>query len=160
MEKEVDEVNHFLPHHAGEVMEAIHAIMHLYRSRQFGALRLDAAGPGEITHMESKALGYFARRPGATQRDLVQHSGRDKAQVTRLVQGLRDKGLLDACPDEADRRSTRLFLSSAGEAVFAQMHRQGRQLAERALADLDPQERAQLASLLGRIEARLRAEQD
>lgn len=160
MEKEVDKVKQFLPQQAGEVMESIHAIMHLVRSRQYRGLGgLDGAA-GEISHMETRALGYFARNPGATQRDLVQHSGRDKAQVTRLVQGLRDKGLLDARQDEADRRSTRLFLSGAGEAVHAQMHRLGQQLAERALADLGPQERAQLAGLLGRIEARLRAGQD
>lgn len=153
MEKEVDKVNRFLPSGEGEVMEAIHTIMHLYRSRQFG-------GVGEISHMESKVLGYFARRPGATQRDLVQHSGRDKAQVTRLVQGLRDKGMLEARQDELDRRSTRLFLSPHGETVFADMHRHGQQLAARALADLDREERGQLAGLLAKVEARLRAEQD
>ncbi len=141
-------------------MEAIHTIMHLYRSRQFGALRRDAGAGGEIGHMESKALGYFARRPGATQRDLVQHSGRDKAQVTRLVQGLRDKGLLEARQDELDRRSTRLFLSPQGETVFADMHSHGQQLAERALSDLSVEERGQLAGLLAKVEARLRAEQE
>ena len=160
MEKEVDKVNRFLSSGEGEVMEAMHTIMHLYRSRKYGALPIDAGGAGEISHMESKALGYFARRPGATQRDLVQHSGRDKAQVTRLVQGLRDKGLLEARQDEYDRRSTRLFLSPQGATVFANMHRHGQQLAARALADLSLEERGQLAGLLAKVEARLRAEQD
>jgi hypothetical protein len=35
--------------------------------------------------MEGKVLGFFARHPGATQRDLAQHSGRDKAQLARLI---------------------------------------------------------------------------
>ncbi len=160
MEKEVDKVNHFSSSADGEVMEAIHAIMHLYRSRQYRALRLEAGSQGEISHMETKALGYFARRPGATQRDLVQHSGRDKAQVARLVQGLRDKGLLDARQDDLDRRSTRLYLSAPGAAVFAGMHRHGQALAGRALAGLNPDERAGLAALLARVEANLRAEED
>jgi hypothetical protein len=34
--------------------------------------------------MEGKVLGFFARHPGATQRDLAQHSGRDKAAVATL----------------------------------------------------------------------------
>ncbi|MGI4719438.1 MAG: MarR family winged helix-turn-helix transcriptional regulator [Janthinobacterium lividum] len=156
MEKEVDNVNRFSLSKDGEVMEAIHAIMHLYRSRQYRALRADSAAAQEMTHMENKALGYFAHRPGATQRDLVRHSGRDKAQVTRLVQGLRDKGLLEARQDAADRRSTRLFLSAAGEAVYGDMHRQGQLLAEQALAGLSQDERQDLAALLGRVQANLR----
>jgi len=151
MEKEVDKVNRFLPSSDGEVMETMHTIMHLFRARQFRALRADAGLEGDISHMETKALGYFARRPGATQRDLVQHSGRDKAQVTRLVQGLRDKELLEARQDEADRRSTRLFLTGSGAQVFETLHAQGQQLAARALAGLSVEERAQLGALLARV---------
>ncbi|WP_288378918.1 MarR family winged helix-turn-helix transcriptional regulator [uncultured Massilia sp.] len=136
----------------------MHAIMHLYRARQYRALRAEAGAAGEISHMETKALGYFARHPGATQRDLVQHSGRDKAQVTRLVQGLRDRGLLDARQDEQDRRSTRLYLSPLGETVFVDMHRHGQQLAGQALAGLSEAERGQLAGLLARVQANLRAQ--
>jgi len=151
MEKEVDKVNHFLPSSDGEVMETIHTIMHLFRARQFRALRAEAGPDGDISHMETKALGYFARRPGTTQRDLVQHSGRDKAQVTRLVQGLRDKGLLEARQDEADRRSTRLFLTGPGAQAFEALHAQGQQLAAHALAGLSVEERAQLGALLARV---------
>ncbi len=160
MEKEVDKVNHFLPSADGEVMETIHTIMHLYRSRQFRALRVEAGAAGEISHMETKALAYFSRHPGATQRDLVQHSGRDKAQVTRLVQGLRDKGLLDARQDEQDRRSTRLYLSPLGGTVFADMHRHGKGLAGQALAGLSADERGQLAALLAKVQANLRGEEE
>lgn len=153
MENLDDKVNH----RTADLFESIHAIMHLFRSQQFRALR---SGPevGELSHMESKALGYFWRKPGATQRDLVLHSGRDKAQVTRLVTALRERGLLEARPDPLDRRSTRLYLSAEGAAAFEQAHRQGRQLAERALADLSPAECEQLGSLLARVEARLRVE--
>jgi len=77
--------------------------------------------------------------------------------VTRLVQGLRDKGLLEARQDAADRRSTRLYLSAAGEAVYGDMHRQGQVLVEQALAGLSQDERQDLAVLLGRVQANLRA---
>lgn len=49
-----------------DVIESIHAIMHLYRSRQYRALR---GGPHDITHMENKALGFLRgipARPRAT----------------------------------------------------------------------------------------------
>lgn len=151
MRKEVDKVNRFSPEPVEDILEAIHAITHLYRARQYRAPREDGAGLPEISHMEDRVLGYFGARPGATQRDLVLHSGRDKAQVARLVQGLRDKGLLEARLDSADRRSTRLQLSPAGETVYAHLLHQGRLLAARALEGLDAGERAQLAHLLARV---------
>jgi DNA-binding MarR family transcriptional regulator len=154
MENLVDHVNHRSP--TGEVFEAIHEIMHLFRAQQYRSLR---ATPHELTHMENRALGYVARHPGATQRDLVQRSGRDKAQVTRLVQGLRDKGLVEARADETDRRSARLHLTALGQAVHAELHQHGLDLAAQALADLDEGERRQLEALLGRVQERLRAAQ-
>jgi len=138
-----------------QVFETIHAIVHLFRSQQLRALRAGAEG-GELSHMESRALAYFARNPGATQRDLVLHSGRDKAQVTRLVAVLRDRGLLEARPDPADRRSALLSLSARGEAAFARAERQGRLLAAQALSGLGDGEREQLGALLARVEAGLR----
>ena len=69
---------------AAEVFETIHTLMHLFRAQQFRALR---DGPAAVTHMEAKTLGFFARHPGATLSELVAHSGRDKAQVARLIAG-------------------------------------------------------------------------
>lgn len=152
----VDEVNQNPPSPAVEVLERVHAIMHLYRSAQQRSLR---AGPHDLAHMEIKVLGFFARRPGATQSDLAAHSGRDKAQLARLVRGLRDRGLLEAAADEADKRSTRLSLSQAGREMHAALHRHDGALAEAALDGLSEEERAALLALLGRVRANLEAGQ-
>jgi len=148
----VDEVNQNSPAPAVEVLERVHAIMHLFRSAQQRGLR---AGPHDLAHMEIKVLGFFARRPGATQSDLAAHSGRDKAQLARLVRGLRERGLLDATADADDKRSTRLTLSQAGQEMYAALHRHDGALAEAALAGLDEAERATLVALLGRVRANL-----
>ena len=153
MRKIVDQVNQ---NPALEVLERVHAIMHLYRSAQQRGLR---AGPHDLAHMEIKVLGFFARRPGATQSDLAAHSGRDKAQLARLIRGLRDRGLLDATADETDKRSTRLALSSAGKAMFAALHRHDGALAETALAGIADADRATLLDLLERVRANLEAGQ-
>jgi DNA-binding MarR family transcriptional regulator len=142
---------------ASNVMETVHAVMHLYRARQFRDMR---AGPHDLTHMESKALGYFARHPGATQSDLMAHSGRDKAQLARLVRGLRDKGLLEATVDEADRRSTRLHVTDAGQAIWRALRRSGDVLAEVAVAGLDDAQRRQLLALLAKVKTNLDAAAD
>jgi DNA-binding MarR family transcriptional regulator len=161
MRKQVDQVNQRIssqPDQAGgEVLESIHAIMHLYRSQQHRSLR---EGQHDLAHMEAKVLGFFARHPGATPSDLVAHSGRDKAQVARLIRGLRERGLLDAQADEADRRSTRLSLSDQGRELYTELHRNDGQLAEIALAGMSDEERSLLQGLLGRLRANLEAGQD
>ncbi len=165
MRKKVDNVNHVDSASAASaasaqalaadaVIELVHVVMHQFRSRQFQALR---DGAHDITHMESKLLGFFSRHPGATLSDLVAHSGRDKAQLAKLVKGLRERALLAAEPDADDRRSVRLRLSAAGRAVQRAMHAEGRVLNERALDGLSAQEQAQLVELLARVKANLDA---
>lgn len=157
MKKQVDKVNQNTSESGADVFEAIHAIMHLYRSQQ---LRASQAGTSALTHMENKVLGYFGRHPGATQRDLAAHSGRDKAQLARLIGGLRDRGLLDAVAAQEDRRSTRLSLSAAGQAVYAELRRHGATLSGLALTGLNAGERAQLLALLARVQDNLDAAAD
>jgi DNA-binding MarR family transcriptional regulator len=141
---------------ASAVFDAIHEIMHLYRVQQYRALR---DGPHDITHMEAKVLGYFARHPGATQSDLMVHAARDKAQLARLVRGLRDKGWLEATVDEADRRSTRLHVTEEGRAIARSLQREGDQLARVAAAGLDDAERRQLLALLEKVRASIDAQE-
>jgi DNA-binding MarR family transcriptional regulator len=157
MRKQVDQVNQQPIQAGGEVLEAIHAIMHLYRSQQHRSLR---EGQHDLAHMEAKVLGFFARHPGATPSDLVAHSGRDKAQVARLIRGLRERGLLDAQADEADRRSTRLSLSEAGRELYTALHRNDGKLAETALAGMSDEEASILLDLLRRLRANLEAGHD
>lgn len=155
MQKQVDVVNQSADGPAADVVESIHAVMHLFRSRQYRALR---DGPLDLTHMEGKALGFFARHPGASQRDLVQRSGRDKGQVARLISGLKARGLLDAQQDENDGRSQCLQVSAAGQLVQAHLEQQRQQLSAEAIQGLSDEERALLLALLGRVRGNLERE--
>lgn len=134
------------------VLEIIHSVMHQYRAQQFRVLR---DGPHDITHMDSKVLGFFGRNPGATQSDLAQHSGRDKAQLARLIKGLRDQGLLNGEADPSDRRNTRLTLTDAGQAVRRALQQQGKRLNATAVAGMGDAERKQLVALLQRVSQNL-----
>jgi DNA-binding MarR family transcriptional regulator len=155
MQKQVDVVNQSADGPAADVVESIHTVMHLFRSRQYRALR---DGPHDLTHMEGKALGFFARHPGASQRDLVQGSGRDKGQVARLISGLKERGLLDAQEDERDRRSQRLRVSKAGQEVQALLQQQRQQLSAQAIQGLSDEERRLLLALLARVQGNLERE--
>ena len=163
MRKQVDIVNHVDSTPASAppappagpadaVLELVHTVMHQFRSLQFHALR-DA--PHGLTHMDSKVMGFFAHHPGATLSDLAQHSGRDKAQLARLVKGLRERELLVAQADPADRRNVHLQLSAAGQAVQRALRHGARALNQRAVRGLDAGEQAQLAALLGRVKTNL-----
>ena len=155
MRKSIDNVNNVDSEPVGRadaVFDLIHTVMHRFRSLQYQALR---DGLHDVTHMESKVLGFFARHPQATLSDLAQHSGRDKAQLTRLIKGLRERGLLSGEPDPADRRNVHLRLSGEGAAVQRALHGAGRHLGTRAIEGLDDAEQVQLVELLTRLEANL-----
>jgi DNA-binding MarR family transcriptional regulator len=157
MRRSVDLVNQTGKDTPGEaapddVMEQIHSVMHLFRARQHRALR---GAPHELTHMDARVLGFFARHPGATQSDLAAHSGRDKGQLARLIGGLKERGLLQAQADAGDRRNLRLSLTVQGRAVQQGLQRRRLRLAGLAVAGLSEAERAQLVALLRRIRANL-----
>lgn len=135
-----------------ELVELLHTVTHRLRSQRHQALRDD---PLPLTQMQSHVLGFVARLPGATQSDLVQHSGRDKAQLARLIKGLRERGLLAAQSDPADRRQLRLRLTREGQGVLRSFQRQTRRLGTQAVSGLSANERDQLRSLLQRLRDQL-----
>ena len=131
-----------------DVLELIHTVMHQYRSLQFRLLR---DGAHDITQMEHKVLSFFERNPGATQSALAEHSGRDKAQLARLIKGLRERALLAAEADPKDRRNVHLALTPHGAALQRQLIHQAKKLSAQAVAGFSAQERKQLSALLMRV---------
>ena len=83
-----------------DVLDRMHTLMHGLRRHLKEAARVDGEGLGP---MEIRCLGYFMRHDGATQSDLVQHAGRDKAQIARIVKALHERGLLHSQPDNVWR---------------------------------------------------------
>ncbi len=154
MRKSVDNVNQL--DLADEVFEAIHEVMHLYRSHLGRAGDGDEAGPR--ARMEMRALAFFVRHPGLTLSDLASFTGRDKSQLARLVAALREQGLLDAHPDEEDRRIVRLQPTDEGLQLHRSMQVRQRKRAREAIAGLDEAQCRQLMELLGRIRENLGGE--
>jgi DNA-binding MarR family transcriptional regulator len=154
MKKLIDKVNKNAAPVDDAILDLVHTVMHQYRSQQYQVLR---DSPHEITHMEMKVLGYFARHPRATQSDLAQHSGRDKAQLARLIKSLRERGLLAGETDAADRRSVTLSLTAAGQSVLRTLRVQAKRLNAKAVDGMSAAERAQLHALLARVKESLDA---
>jgi DNA-binding MarR family transcriptional regulator len=158
MPHKVDKVNRKVeaagdPREAGaDIGEKLHALVHRMRRHLQHTVR---DRPDAGTPMEWRALGFFARQPGACARDLVEHSGRDKAQVARLVRGLVDRGFLEAATPTQDQRVQPLRLSAAGRQEARRMQLQRERIDQRMLASLDERERRMLSDLLDRMHAAL-----
>lgn len=150
MHKSIDKVNQINADRpsAEDLFEAIHSTMHVYRSGKHGWFGDNPLG---VTHMDGKVLGFFARHPGATQKDLAERMGRDKGQLGRLVAGLKEKGLLAGHTDPADRRNIRLELTDKGREAEQAMHQQALRMHELGAAALSLDERRQLVGLLLKV---------
>ena len=152
MKQEDDNVNHKAGQASDEVLESLQAVMHALRAHGRRAL---SAQQADLAPMEAKALGYFVRHPGATQSDLVAHSGRDKAQIARLIAKLRERGLLDVRSDAADRRSVCLEPTARARAIHAGIQQETDRIWRQAVAGFSAAESGQLAALLERIRLNL-----
>lgn len=154
MRHAVDNVNQPRGLSPDDLIEAMHAVVHAARSLHHDALT--KAGVG-LTPLEGRVLGFFARHPGATQRELADHSGRDKGQLARLVHGMRERGLLELSADQDDRRTTRVHLTPAAQRIHQSVLRQRQRLAQSALEGIDGEQRRLMLELLQRVRDNIEA---
>ncbi|HEX5738884.1 MAG TPA: MarR family transcriptional regulator [Hydrogenophaga sp.] len=135
-----------------DVLERLHSLVARFHRRMHEAVRDDGEG---IAIMEARALNHLARHDGSTQRDLVAHTGRDKAQIARIVKALTDRGLIEGSPDLADRRVLRLHPTTAGRAMHRRMQQHRQRFAKDMTRGFSIEElvalQAQLDRLLGNV---------
>ena len=130
---------------AADVFEVLHDLMHQFRARLLQSL--ERIQPG-LTFNEFRILMHAGRHPGITQKELVEHSHTDKAQMARTLAQLQDKGWLDRSASEADKRVRCLQLSTQGLQLFALLKNQREQIAAELLRDFPVDQQAQLRELL------------
>ncbi len=130
---------------AADVFEVLHDLMHLFRARLLQSL--ERIQPG-LTFNEFRILMHAGRHPGITQKELVEHSNTDKAQMARMLTQLQDKGWLERSASEADKRVRCLQLSAQGQQLFAQLKNQREQIAAELLRDFPVEQQTQLHALL------------
>ncbi len=151
----VDNVNQNATAAGEAIAEEIHVIRHLFNARRYGA---GAEGSHELARMEARTVTFVGRNPGVTHSDLVAHLARDKGQVARLVAALRERGLLVARTDSADRRVQRLDLTAKGRSAQTAIQRERQRVAKESVAGLDATERRELLTLLRKVRRNLEEE--
>lgn len=75
----------------------------------------------------------------------------DGGALTRMVDGLQEKGYVERRPHATDRRAIELVLTAAGRALWAATHHFTQQFNEDVLGVLSPAEQEQLFALMRRI---------
>ena len=135
------------------IFDAIHSIQRSIRMRHHQLSREHSDG---IAGMEFKALRFIATTEGATQKDLVERSGRDKGQIARIISNLKKQGLVVGVVDENDRRITRLQVTDQSRPLLAGFEDLNKQMAEQAVDGLTDEECQTLLSLLEKVGANLK----
>lgn len=128
-----------------EVFEVLHELMHQFRNRMRQSM--ENVHPG-LTFNEVRILMHTGRRPGITQKDLVEHSHTDKAQMARMLAQLQEKGWLERSASEEDKRVRCLRLSPIGEQLFIQLKAQREQVATQLLQSFPLSQKDELLQLL------------
>ena len=130
---------------SADVFELLHDLMHLFRARLLQSI--ETAQPG-LTFNEFRILMHTGRNPGITQKELVEHSHTDKAQMARTLAQLQDKGWLERSTSEADKRVRCLQLSAQGQQLYARLRTLREELAVELLKDCPQEMQAQFQTQL------------
>ena len=100
---------------------------------------------------EWRVMAVLGDGGSMTQRQLVDATRMDKVAVNRACKALEDRALAARSPNSQDGRSHHLELTSAGQAIHAEIMPYALDMEQRLFAVLSSGERDQFKSLLARI---------
>ncbi|MHC1710770.1 MAG: MarR family winged helix-turn-helix transcriptional regulator [Solidesulfovibrio sp.] len=89
---------------------------------------------------ELRSLAFLRHNPGSNLTDLAEYIGVSLPSMSKLVDTLTSRGLIERSPDAADRRRVRLGLTEEGGAILATAREAVKASFAKRLALLGPQE--------------------
>jgi DNA-binding MarR family transcriptional regulator len=101
-----------------------------------------------------RVMAAVADRPGRTAQDVVRMTPMEKATVSRAVSALIARGFLKREADARDGRASRLVLTAAGEAAYAEIAPRILAAEAELTAALPAETKAQLLALLDALDER------
>jgi len=96
----------------------LHHLMYAFRQ---GLARRCAEQGYKVTHEEIMVLILLRQDDGLTQTQIAEVLAKDKAVITRLLNGLVKKRYVERLPDRSDRRLVRAFLTGEGAGLSQQL---------------------------------------
>lgn len=129
------------------------------RFNRFYTRRIGVLGEGLLgtpfTLAESRLLWELAHTDGTTAAALAHELELDAGYLSRLLRGLKERGLVRSVRSQDDARALCLSLSAAGRRAFAPLDRRSREQVGALLAALDEPRQQQLLQAMQRIERTL-----
>ena len=113
----------------------------------------------DLTYSQFMTIKQLAKgSAGVT--DLARHAQLNPGAMTRLLDKLEARGILERVADPNDRRALHIHLTNAGKAIWRDIDQCGQRVREAALQGLDTGEREQLLALLERVRDNLNSPTD
>jgi DNA-binding MarR family transcriptional regulator/N-acetylglutamate synthase-like GNAT family acetyltransferase len=140
---------------ADERIAALRAFNRFY-TRRIGVLH-EGLLDSRFSLTESRLLWELAHCEHTTATALAQALDLDPGYLSRLLRGLKERGLLKASRSASDARQTRLSISAAGRRAFAPLDRRSQAEVAALLDALSDAQQHELLAAMARIEALLGA---
>jgi DNA-binding MarR family transcriptional regulator len=137
-----------LPAAAEEIVGLFHGI-----NRTLGRRVSEQMKPADLPAGCPLVLHLVHDRPGLTVSALSRAAGQAKSRTSVIVDWLADRGILDKRADPDDQRLVRVYATPRVEALWHGMHRMMEDMMAELLADLDPEQRANLVAALRQLRA-------
>jgi len=122
-----------------------------FYTRRIGALRRGLAG-SPFPLPEARVLYELAHREGATASQIGRDLALDAGYLSRLLGGLRRRGLVRAHPAPGDARASRLSLTEKGAAAFGRLDARTREQIGAMLRDLPEAGQKRVIDAMGTLE--------
>jgi len=109
---------------------------------------------GQGANLTPEQCGILCRlweQDGRTLGEIAQSTYKDTASVTRMVDGLEKKGLVERRPDPSDRRARRVHLTMEGAVLEDRLVPVVSKFGRGVFSCLSEEERRVLVGLLGRL---------
>ena len=138
-----------------ERIAALRAFNRFY-TRRIGVLH-EGLLDSRFSLTESRLLWELAHCEHTTATELAQTLELDAGYLSRLLRGLKERGLLKASRSTTDGRQTRLSISAAGRRAFAPLERRSQAEVSALLDTLSDAQQQELLAAMARIETLLGA---
>ncbi|HWG09565.1 MAG TPA: MarR family winged helix-turn-helix transcriptional regulator [Solirubrobacteraceae bacterium] len=96
-------------------------------------------------------MTMLAAHPGMSQQQLHEKTAIDPSSMVAVIDELEARGLAERCPDPADRRARRVFLTEQGQATLKRVRALAAGLQREFFGALTPEERKTLHALLRKL---------
>jgi DNA-binding MarR family transcriptional regulator/N-acetylglutamate synthase-like GNAT family acetyltransferase len=125
-----------------------------FYTRQIGVLH-EKLLRSPFSLAEARVIYELAYREKTTATELGNELGLDAGYLSRIVRDFKKRGLIDKQPSETDGRQSRLWLTEAGQAAFANLNARSHQEIEAMLQELSVEDQNRLIEAMYTIEGLL-----